>query len=46
MQGHQPKVNVLSGVQESEPSTEVSLLQLHAGDPTEVRLGNVVLRFN
>ena len=33
-------------VQESEPSAEVSFLRLQAGDPTAVRLGYVVLRFN
>jgi len=43
MQGHQPEVNVPLGIQESEPSTEVSLLRLQAGDPTEVRRGNVAL---
>ena len=46
MQGHQLEVKVPTGVQESEPSAEVSLLRLHAGDPTEVRLGNVALRFD
>ena len=46
MQGHQLKVKVPSGIQESELSTEVSLLRLQAGDPTEVRLGNVALRFD
>ena len=46
MQGHQLEVKVPSGVQESEPSAEVSLLRLQAGDPTEVRLSNVALRFD
>jgi len=46
MQGHQPKVNVPLGVYESEPSVDVPLLRLQAGDPTEVRLGNVALQFD
>ena len=46
MQGHQPEVKVPSGVQESEPSAEVSFLRLQAGDPTAVRLGNVALWIN
>ena len=46
MQGHQLKVKVLLGIQESEPSIKVSLLQLQAGDLIEVHLGNIALRFN
>jgi len=46
IQGHQPKVNVPLGVHESKPSAEVPLLQLQAGDPTEVRLDNIALQFN
>ena len=46
MQGHQPEVKVPLGVQKSEPSIEVLLLWLQAGDPTEVRLGNIALRFD
>ena len=46
MQGHQLEVKVPSGVQESEPSTEVSLLRLQAGDLMEVRLSNIVLWFD
>jgi len=46
MQGHQLEVKVSLGVQESEPSAEVSLLRLQVSDPTEVRLSNVVLRFD
>jgi len=46
MQGYQLKVKVLLGIQESELSIEVSLLRLQAGNPTEVRLGNIALCFN
>ena len=38
MQGHQPEVKVPLGVQGSEPSAEVLLLRLYAGDPMGVRL--------